>query len=506
LDQAAKAVALRELLRDGGYNSLRLLHGWLGIQLRANSHQGLVGLLPYLLAAALICGSAVLALYDRLARTNYRASVSTEVGCALVLGGLSSVALDRLRLGYTVQFLDFAGLGVLVYSVADLAGLLGVVLLAARGLAFLVEPRAVHPSLQREGHDNQRSGADGVRGLRPRRRPGAPLPWRIAAKTMMGNRARQLWAPIGLVMAAAALLPLIWSFKARPSAPSLYQAAMRGDSAWVERLLIRGIDVNAVEQQAGATPLDIALVTGHADAAEILLAHGAKMSQSSLFAALSSKDPRAVQLLLSRGADVNAVRNGETPLLRAATFTRSVETVRLLLAAGARVNARDRNGQTALHRAAAAGRSDLAKLLLDAGADVNAKDNSGATPLHLVGGLAVSLGGTGSRDVASLLVTYRANVNARSVDGRTPLLRAVAKGDREWAGLLIAAGADVNARGPDGWMPLHYAAAKGHAALVEDLLAAGAAVNARNGDGMTPLQLARGEETTYILRKNGGTA
>ena len=66
-----------------------------------------------------------------------------------------------------------------------------------------------------------------------------------------------------------------------------------------------------------------------------------------------------------------------------AVLTNQKEVTQLLLERGADINARakDRDGGTPLHWAAAVGRKQLAELLVRAGADVNAKDNSGYTPL-----------------------------------------------------------------------------------------------------------------------------
>jgi ankyrin repeat protein len=53
----------------------------------------------------------------------------------------------------------------------------------------------------------------------------------------------------------------------------------------------------------------------------------------------------------------------------------------LLIAKGAEVNAKNVGGETPLDNAAYWGHKEVAKLLISRGADVNAKDDDGKTPL-----------------------------------------------------------------------------------------------------------------------------
>ncbi|MEA2705073.1 MAG: uncharacterized protein QOD63_3018 [Actinomycetota bacterium] len=81
--------------------------------------------------------------------------------------------------------------------------------------------------------------------------------------------------------------------------------------------------------------------------------------------------PQAVDLLLTRGADVGAVsRNAmQVQPLHAATAARNAEAVTLLLNAGADPDARQQGGWTPLAAARHAGQDAIADILLAHGAD-----------------------------------------------------------------------------------------------------------------------------------------
>ena len=165
----------------------------------------------------------------------------------------------------------------------------------------------------------------------------------------------------------------------------LYLAAAYGHAAVVKLLLNHNANVNAVDKNAGWTPLHRA---ANAAVAELLLNHNADVNATPtesrvtpLHLAAMSGRTDVVELLLKHNANVNAVTvAGITPLLWAALYGHTA-VAELLLKHGANVNVADRHGMTPLHAAAAKGHTAIVKLLLNYRANVNARDLKGKTPL-----------------------------------------------------------------------------------------------------------------------------
>ncbi|MEE8493336.1 MAG: ankyrin repeat domain-containing protein [Nitrospirales bacterium] len=130
--------------------------------------------------------------------------------------------------------------------------------------------------------------------------------------------------------------------------------------------------------------------------------------------------------MLDEGAVLNA-RNGKgrTPLYESAKRGHS-QVVQLLLERGADVDAREARGFTALMAAVRHGH--IAELLLDGGADPNSRCGCGSTPLYH----AVMVGDAA---LVRLLLDRGAEVNAK-VHGQTPLQLAEDREARDLAQVL----------------------------------------------------------------------
>jgi ankyrin repeat protein len=175
---------------------------------------------------------------------------------------------------------------------------------------------------------------------------------------------------------AAILALIVGSISAAAAAP-IVDAAARGDSKEVRKLLRAGTDVNK-SQGDGMTPLHWAAELGDADLAGILMYAGANKEAGTRIGSytplhLASRNGHAgvIEALLAAKANPEAVssNSGVMPLHLAAASD-NPDAVRLLLDGGADVNAVEASwGQTPLIFAAAANRVENMRLLLEAGAD-----------------------------------------------------------------------------------------------------------------------------------------
>jgi ankyrin repeat protein len=106
-----------------------------------------------------------------------------------------------------------------------------------------------------------------------------------------------------------------------------------------------------------------------------------------LYKAVVAGNLYTIRALLDTGANVNAIRN--VPYLETASHYGHKDVVELLLKRGADVNATNINDSTALHAAAHANHGEtldrhkeVVEMLLKNGAYINAKNAYGWTPLY----------------------------------------------------------------------------------------------------------------------------
>ena len=130
-------------------------------------------------------------------------------------------------------------------------------------------------------------------------------------------------------------------------------------------------------------------------------------------------DPEAIQLLVDKGADINAqTRSGMTPLLYCAKYNPKLESLKTLLENGANPNITMERGISALHYLGINNASaELVRLFLEYGAAPNVSSENGLAPLHLFTQNA-------NLTAVRLLVESGANVNVKAENGWTPFNQA----------------------------------------------------------------------------------
>ena len=312
------------------------------------------------------------------------------------------------------------------------------------------------------------------------------------------------------------------SLNPSPKIRSGYNEASR----LAQLMLERGADVNARDNDQ-ATPLHSASYMSKLEATRVLLDNGANIHAKNIQGRTplhivsqdrySISEPALVELLLSRGADVNERDNDQATPFLLASLCLKPEIAEKLLQNGADVNAVNIHGQNALHLVSQSPHPDYqesGRLLLEAGVDLNGRANDGRIPLHLAGFY-------GQVYVAEALLEYAAQVNATDISGHTPLHQVTlgisnydykTSGMQLWdqkqhparviwlAELLFEHGADVNAQNKDHETPLHLASRLRLHEMTRLLLNHGAKVDVMNSEGKTPLQLATGRKGKAMRR------
>lgn len=183
----------------------------------------------------------------------------------------------------------------------------------------------------------------------------------------------------------------------RPSI-SLFLAVQRGDLNQLERHIYWGSDIDVV-QPNGLYPLHIAAEKGRIILVRTLLDHGVTLDRttatgdSALDLAVLAGRTQIADLLLARGAELKPT----VLLLKAATAgVTDRDIIRFLIEHGADTEQRDPNGDTPLLIAIRNNNHRLAAHLVQQGADVNVQDAQGESALVLAGRL-------GEQDLLSLL-------------------------------------------------------------------------------------------------------
>jgi ankyrin repeat protein len=230
---------------------------------------------------------------------------------------------------------------------------------------------------------------------------------------------------------------------------ALHTAARLGQLDVVWLLIAHKADLKARDRE-GRTPLQTAAWHQQREIAELLLRQGAEVD---LFSAVALGWTDRVAGLIQGNPDLVHARLAElTPLHWAAHFGRAA-AADLLLRRGAVVDAADRAGETPLHLAVRNNHLEVARLLLARKADVHAVHKwpaSYAINLTVFASPPDSPGRQAQKPP-------RPPANGGQSRTITCLHEAARNGNAEMVRLLLDHGADINARDLGGETPLGWA-------------------------------------------------
>lgn len=208
---------------------------------------------------------------------------------------------------------------------------------------------------------------------------------------------------------------------------NLMTAAAYGYDKEVERMILKGADVDAATSDEGITPLIYAVSNNRLETVKTLLKYNADPNKATLgnetplLIAVKSQNSQILKALRDAGVDVEH---------------QNLEICEILIRYGADINYQDNRGVTALNYASIYGYFYLVDILLYYGADIDKKANDGTTPL-------MAAIWAGHADIADLLIKNGANMESRDNAGFTPFLIAAQNGDTLLLDLLMKKGVDI---------------------------------------------------------------
>jgi len=154
------------------------------------------------------------------------------------------------------------------------------------------------------------------------------------------------------------------------------EAVQNNDIVKLESLLDKGTDVNTTLGSLNSTLLYEASFRGHSQMVEMLLDRGADVNArtnegaTSLYVAAQNGHLETVRILLANGADIETGFKSRTPLHIAAQNGHP-QVVQLLIENGADISAKTRDAHTALALAAQWDRKDVFFAFMEAGAELD---------------------------------------------------------------------------------------------------------------------------------------
>ena len=301
-------------------------------------------------------------------------------------------------------------------------------------------------------------------------------------------------------------LDVIEDFRFKNGDTILMSAVCRMDFGLVSHLLRNGVDVNT-KNEDGNSSLHLILQKHKQTSMEmfkLLLSFGADINalnnrfESPLLCAIDCEEEKIISLLLELDCAVNTEAPlGESPL-SLTVMKGQRKLAEALLLCGADVNQKcGRDEHTALHAAVRSfNRNGIAQFLVQHGANVEAKDDLGETPLFKAAET--------DNELVEFFLKCGSTANTKNKFGETPLIKALDVFKVSIVRTLLEHGASVNATDQHGILPLLHRLSSSDVEICELLLKYGCDVNIADDNGETPLhQLAWGPDIMKMLLDQG---
>ena len=299
-------------------------------------------------------------------------------------------------------------------------------------------------------------------------------------------------------------LDVIEDFRLKNGDTILTSAVRRMDFELVSRLLRNGVNVNTKNEDGNSALHLLFRKQTSMEMFKLILSFGADINalnnrfESPLLRAIDREEEKIISLLLELDCAVNTEAPlGESPL-SLAVIKGQHQLTEALLQCDADVNQRcGRDEHTALH-AAVRGcfLNGIAQFLVQHGADVEAKDRLGETPLFKAAET--------NNELVKFFLKCGSTANTKNKFGETPLMKAIDHSRASNVRTLLEHGASVNATDQHGIYPLLHRVRPFDVEICELLLEYGSDVNVTDDNGETPLhQLAWGPDIVKMLLDQG---
>ncbi|KAI1235231.1 hypothetical protein IHE44_0002871, partial [Lamprotornis superbus] len=288
------------------------------------------------------------------------------------------------------------------------------------------------------------------------------------------------------------------------SEKEFHGAAKRNDTARMEELISRGVDIKA-KNNTERTALHWAAGAGSVDAVRLLLDHDVPVDDedsvqrrlslhvlqmcsfgmSALLLSAWFGHLRVLQILVNAGAKINRVNRNGRNLLHCAAQRGHIQIMEFIMEDldDVCVDETDKTDRTAFHLAAEYGQLEVVEFLIRLGCSHSAKDKEENTALHLAAK-------NGHLSVLEKIIDVGVDLDEKNSEGLTALHLAAEGGHSLCVKLLVEAGADINAQTQKKMNCLHYAALHGYEEIARILMDAGIHTDALNHQNASATHIA----------------